>query len=694
MRPWQPIDSIQRKQVYIKNQQYLANPTYVVPKNTEFTMKKHATILSQLFTVLSLGLSLLLLNPQTIEAQEEPIVRFLFFYNESCPVCRQIKGEYLPTVFEKYGAQVECRYVEIWDSPENHRMMRGLLLKLGVPQNRQDYVPVVVVGDQVLAGDEIPTRLEGTIDRYLAQGGVDYPSLDNLPQPVQNAVFYDPGSDDFTRLDRLIGIQMNQHGPWLQTHTIDLSQPGNAELLAQYNAALGLAPPSPGTPHVLIGEQMLVGIDEIENRLPALIEEHRAMGGIEIPTMEELSGGASGTAQHPIHLAYFAKAGCQNCARTAYDLRLVQEDYPQLIVETFSIDESAPLNEWLCQQYDVPEEKHLTTPMIFVGDDVLIGHEANLSKLTFAVARYAATGAERSWDNFDPNQAKQNLVERFESFGLLTVLGAGLIDGLNPCAFATLVFFVSYMTFTGRKGRDVLLVGAAFALGVFLTYLLVGVGLLKVVQSLGFFSALGRWVYLVTALLCVILAVLTFRDFFKARHGQASEMALKLPDSLRRRIHEVIRQNARVQAFVAVAFVTGFVISLIELACTGQVYLPTIMFVLSVPEMAAQAFFYLTLYCLAFIAPLAVVFLLSYFGTTSQQLGLFVHRHTAAIKLLTGLVFVSLALWMTWTLAPLFGAVAPWSQVSLGAVVVITVLGVVVLRVRDQRYRTDSVKLS
>jgi cytochrome c biogenesis protein CcdA len=615
------------------------------------------TIRKRSFAIVILGLSLLLWA-QAANAQERPVVRFLFFYNEDCPTCQRIKSDYMPTVFDKYGEQVECRYIEIWNDPDNHRMMRGLLLKMDVPPNRQDYVPILVIGDDVLAGEEIPDRLEEAIDRYLAQGGVDYPSLENLPLPVHIAVFYDPGDAGFSRLDRLIGVQASQHGAWLQIHAIDLSQSGNAELLAQYSATLGLPEPLPGIPHVLIGRQLLVGIDEIESQLPGLVEGHRAQGGVEIPTMEELGGGSPG-ANKPIHVAYFEKAGCQTCARTAYDLLLVQEDYPQLVVETFPIDEHAPLNEWLCEQYGVPEDKRLTTPMIFVGDDVLIGHEADYSHLTFSVARYAATGAERTWGDFDPARSGQRLIERFESFGLLTVLGAGLIDGLNPCAFATLVFFVSYMTFTGRKGRDVLFVGGAFALGVFLTYLLVGVGLLKAVQSLGFFSALGRWVYLITALLCTVLAILTFRDCFIARGGQASEMTLKLPAGLRRRIHTVIRENARVRAFVGIAFVTGFVISLIELACTGQVYLPTIMFVLSVPEMASQAFLYLVLYCLAFILPLVVVFLTSYLGTTSQQLGLFVVRHTAAIKALTGLVFVGLALWMTWTLAPLFGARLP-----------------------------------
>jgi len=628
-------------------------------------MKRELATRTSLLAAILIGLFLSLANTQRANAQEEAVAQFLFFYNEDCPVCRQIKDEVLPTVFEKYANQVECRYVEIWNKPENHRTMRGLLLKLNVPQDRQDYVPIVVIGDQVLAGQEIPIHLAETIERYLAQGGVGYPALENLPQPVQIAVFYDPDDADadgyirLARLDRLIGAQMNEHGPWLQTHVIDLSQPGHAELLAQYNAALGYPQPLPGVPHVLIGPYMLRGMDEIESRLPELVEEYKAQGGVEIPTTEELSGGTSTSARKPIYLAYFEKAGCQKCARTAYDLRLVQEDYPQLIVETFPIDEHTPLNEWLCQRYNVPEEQRLTTPMIFVGDDVLTGHQANLSNLTFTVARYAADGTGRTWSGFGEATAQaeagQHVVERFRSFGLLTVLGAGLIDGLNPCAFATLVFFVSYMTLTGRRGRDVLFVGAAFASGVFLTYLLVGVGLLKVVQSLGFFSTLGRWVYLITALSCAGLALLTLRDFFKARRGQVSEMTLKLPASLRRRVHKIIREHAQVQTFVGIAFVTGFVVSLIELACTGQVYLPTIMFVLSVPAMATQALLYLLLYCIAFILPLVVVFSLCTLGTTSQQLGLFITRHTAAIKSLTGLVFVGLASWMAWTLAPLFG---------------------------------------
>jgi cytochrome c biogenesis protein CcdA len=428
-------------------------------------------------------------------------------------------------------------------------------------------------------------------------------------------------------------------------------------------------------------------------KLPGLIEEYLAEGGKALPPLEELTGATPAAtptptpAPQPIYMAYFEQPGCQECARTALDLKVVQEQYPQLVVESFSSEEkeSLLLHQCLSDKYGVPEDEALNTPMIFVGEEVLIGQEAVLENLLSAVGKVAATGAERTWADCSLEDAQQNMIDRFQKWGVLAIVGAGLIDGLNPCAFATLVFFISYLTFTGRRGRDILFVGLAFALGVFLTYLLVGVGLFKAVQSLDFFPALGRWVYLLTALLCVALAALTFADFFKARQGQAGDMTLKLPLALRRRINKVIRENAQTRAFVAMAFVTGIVVSLIELACTGQVYLPTIVYVLSVPDLAAKAFLYLFLYCLLFILPLIVVFGLSYYGTTSEQLGQFVNRHTSTIKFITGLVFVGLALWMTWTLASLFRVESPWNWTLLAGEVAIIAGGAALLHYRNKR---------
>jgi cytochrome b561 len=140
------------------------------------------------------------------------------------------------------------------------------------------------------------------------------------------------------------------------------------------------------------------------------------------------------------------------------------------------------------------------------------------------------------------------------------------------------------------------------------------------------------------------------------------------------------------------AFVTGFVISLLEFACTGQVYLPTIIYVMSQPELASQAFLYLVLYCLMFILPLVVVFVLSYFGTSSEQLSQFVNRHTSTIKFITGVLFVGLALWMTWAMAPLFGIHLPAAWVLMAGVLAIILVCVVVLVFMDKRTSSKPVR--
>jgi cytochrome c biogenesis protein CcdA len=675
-------------------------------------MRRGWIVLSLLALALLLAL-MVLPAAQAVTAQSEAVVRFYLFYSETCPHCHEVMENYLPTVYEKYGDQVEYKYFDIQED-DNYLTMLGLEKKLGLPEDRQGYVPALVIGDVVLVGGNIiPAELEGHIDQYLAQGGVDFPSLDDLPEvvlptpvpAVQILIFYDPNHASFEALNEILTSLVQEYGSGLQPIPVDSTSSENADRLAQLNRALGVTEPAPGTPEILVDRRLLVGIQEIEAQLPGLIEEYLAQGGSTIPAWEELIGGgasatpvpepeASVAPANPIYLAFFDQAGCQECARTIYDLNVVQEQYPQLVVDSFPIEEEEykALSEWLGDRYGVPEEKRLSTPMIFVGEDYLIGTDAHLENLLAVVAKYAETGTERVWDEFNPEQGEQAIVERFKSFGVLTVLGAGLIDGLNPCAFATLVFFISYLAFTGRRGRDILFVGIAFALGVFLTYLLVGVGLLKIVQSLSFFGELGRWVYLLTALLCVLLAILTFRDFFRAREGQAGEMTLKLPLNLRRRINKVIRENAQTRAFVAMAFVTGFVISLLEFACTGQVYLPTIIYVMSQPELAGQAFFYLFLYCLMFILPLVVVFVLSYFGTSSEQLGQFVNRHTSTIKFVTGLLFVGLALWMTWALAPLFGVYPPATWVLLAGVLIVILVSVVVLVLFDRRTSSKPVQ--
>jgi cytochrome c biogenesis protein CcdA len=480
-----------------------------------------------------------------------------------------------------------------------------------------------------------------------------------------------------------------QYGERLQIKAIQFHDPnreGGVDparygMLIAAEEMFGVSAERRGIPTLVIDGQVLIGEEEIRAQLPCLLGSCVAAGGVawpEIPGLDaipaglpdvsavaitatftpdagqvfqpSLPGGAVTTCVTTtvcpsgppvVWAAYFYQVGCQECSRAESDIRYVQSQHAQVQIQEFNIYDDAGLAQCLARRVG-RDDVH--APAVFIGDDALIG-EAEIApqSLEMLVQKYASAGTGQVWEQC----ANENGVTLPST---LTVIVAGLLDGLNPCAFATLIFFVSYLAASERKGREILAVGAAFALGVFLTYLAIGLGLYKLVDAVRDTHAIvGRVVYVAIALFCGVLAVLSFLDFVKARRGQLEDMALVMPEGLRRRVHAVIRRTSSTRAFVAVALVTGAAVSFLELACTGQVYLATIISMVNTQGAQAQAIPLLALYNLMFIVPLVVVFVLVYFGATSHQLGFFLHRHTATVKLGTAVLFLVLAGWLVFS---------------------------------------------
>jgi thiol-disulfide isomerase/thioredoxin len=474
----------------------------------------------------------------------------------------------------------------------------------------------------------------------------------------------------------LVPLQ-EKYGPQVEIKGFDIGAMENYEVMVRLEKQYGVS--GLAIPQIFIGDKVLVGEEEIREQLGDLVDQYLAAGGCDYLTTDEPVAAAalpSSTTAEPyceepaatseggvcqvvggqlaatVYVAYFFSPGCSECDRVSYDLAYLEQRYPNLQVRKFDINTCAPLNEAMSQRSGVPPEKRLLAPAVFVGDEYLAGEELTVERLEEVIKAHGQAGCIPPWEGLEEESpaAINRIIQRFKSFSFVAVLGAGLLDGLNPCAFTTIIFFVSYLAAMERKGREILLVGAAFTGAVFLAYLLVGAGVLSFVHSLAVVHTLSRVVYLGTGVLCLVLAVAALYDLYKIRKGKHEEMALKLPDFLRRRVQRAIREGASVRNYVWAACVTGFVVSLLEFACTGQVYLPTIIFVTGVPELRANAFLYLVLYNLMFIVPLVVIFLLVYYGTTSLQLAGFMRRHATVVKALTVIFFASLGSWLLLTM--------------------------------------------
>ena len=353
-----------------------------------------------------------------------------------------------------------------------------------------------------------------------------------------------------------------------------------------------------------------------------------------------------------VHITYFHKRGCQKCVRASEILKRLKTEYPQIVVEKRFAKADQQLLEAMGALYNVPEVKRLTTPALFIGEAYLLD-ELDDAQLEEIVGTHLATGVASRLSEAQANtgDAESDIVSRFSAFGTLAVAGAGLLDGINPCAFATIVFFISYLSLVGRSRKEMLVAGGAFAAAVFVTYLLLGMGLLKFLSFLNEFSVVAKCVYLVAAIGTFTLAFLSLYDAIKAKQGKVKEITLQLPKSLKQRIHKVIREQTRTSSVIIGALVIGFAISALELVCTGQVYLPTITFVMGVEGMRVNALAYLILYNFMFITPLLVVFGFVYWGTTSMQLGGVLQRHLMPVKLGTAVMLLGLGFWLLFSIA-------------------------------------------
>jgi cytochrome c biogenesis protein CcdA len=437
---------------------------------------------------------------------------------------------------------------------------------------------------------------------------------------------------------------------------------------------------NPLLPTVVIDNVMLSGLDEIEARLEVEIDRSLKEGGCEFPelyevteetyspgckkcddkettdttektteeTVEEITEATE--ADKKLYITYFYRVGCKECDSVYYLLNYLKNKYTNLVVKQYDISDSSNIKlfESLCKRNKVEKKDWLKAPTIFIGDDYLIGENINKNNSEKLVRKYLLTGTDSPEQLAQDyiKKAHQDLIERFKRFNVFPILLAGLIDGINPCAFATLIFFISYLVYIGRSKREIIYVGISFNFAVFLAYLFIGAGFLKIIINLAAFSIISKIVYIITACIALILGILNFVDFFRIREGHTDKMILQIPMFLKREIHKTIRYRSRKGLYFISSFLIGLVISILEFACTGQIYLPTIVYVSTIPNLRFRAYLYLILYNLMFILPLIIIFILYYIGATSKKIEYAIKGNVYKVKLITGIFFLTLSVFL------------------------------------------------
>jgi len=399
-------------------------------------------------------------------------------------------------------------------------------------------------------------------------------------------------------------------------------------------------------PVVFIGKYVLGGEEEIKKRLEEVIREYAKTGTrwpdeIKDKEFQSIESTRPEISKHPpIYIAFFYQTTCKECERIFYMLNYLKKKYPFLKIKEFNLMErkNKILFEAMAEKIKIPEEKRLIPATLIIGTDYLQQREINLKNIEKIIGKYKGKGSECIWEIGEDRlkEAEDRIIKRFKEFGILPVCLAGLIDGINPCAFAVIVFFISYLVATKRKGKEILIVGFSFMAGVFITYFLFGCGVFSFLSKFTHYSVFSRVLNLLVGTGAIILGFLSFCDFLKARKGEIKNIKLQLPQFIKKKIHSTIISKGRLKNYAIGSFISGVIVSFLEFVCTGQVYFPTIVFVLNQQR---QGYFYLFLYNLFFIFPLLFILLFSYAGMSSQKISEFSRNNVVGAKFLLSLIF-------------------------------------------------------
>ena len=211
---------------------------------------------------------------------------------------------------------------------------------------------------------------------------------------------------------------------------------------------------------------------------------------------------------------------------------------------------------------------------------------------------------------------------------LPAVVVTGLLDSVNPCAFAVILLLLAFL-FTLRKSRaHILRLGSVYIGMIFLVYLAIGLGILQSVRLSDdphFVARAGSW-------LLIGLGVINLIEYFFPRFP----IKLHMPAFAGARTHQLIKQ-ATLPATVG----AGILVGLCTFPCSGGIYVAVIT-LLNAKTTMAWGVGYLLLYNMIFVLPLIGILIAAGNRVTAKAWAQWERGHAIDIRLWYGVAMVGL----------------------------------------------------
>jgi cytochrome c biogenesis protein CcdA/glutaredoxin len=336
------------------------------------------------------------------------------------------------------------------------------------------------------------------------------------------------------------------------------------------------------------------------------------------------------------NVVYFYSLTCPHCKNVKPYLDKWEKQYKDEVkvirYEITGSQKNRNLYYNFLDSYGIPRGEG-GIPIVFIGDKYFEGDQPIIDNLEAKIQACQKNSCFLK-NNLDEEIGglKEIGISGRSKVTLGLVLGAGLIDSINPCAIGVLLFLIAFIIAIRGTKKRMLIIGFIYIFAVFLSYYLAGLGLLKIIAVFDI-ATIIRWI---AAGILIVAGVISLKSVF----GKEGGISLKIPDRAKPTIERFLKR-----ATIPAVFVAGFLVSAFEFPCTGEVYLG-ILSAMANEQNKLGGYLYLLLYNLIFVLPLIVILILAALGLNVQRIEKVRLEKRKWVRLILGLLMIGLALWL------------------------------------------------
>src|SRR3990167_835139 len=221
-------------------------------------------------------------------------------------------------------------------------------------------------------------------------------------------------------------------------------------------------------------------------------------------------------------------------------------------------------------------------------------------------------------------------ISRQGTWLLPLVLISSLLDSVHPCSFSILLITIAFLFGIQMSREKILKLGGTYIAGIFVAYLLIGLGLLKVLHLFNTPHFMGK----LGATLLIAFGIINLINRFFPRFP----LHLRIPSSAHNAMGPLMEK-----ASLPAAFALGALVGVCQFPCMGGPYLMVIGLLRDQMTYFA-GFGYLVLYNLVLIVPLIAVLWIAGDKAVVDKMQDWKRTNLNGVRLWAGLIMIALGI--------------------------------------------------